>query len=127
MISLEPMETFRDRVAKKLELEHPEKLTFLSSKKKQIPFTDLKSHELVFVRDDIVTDFPPGPKPYPFVKNIPDLVPNLSMNLLRLVKKYGPVFPISFPAVDLVMISDPQLIQLVYSRPEIYIKVFFHD
>jgi len=80
---------------------------------------------------------PPGPPPFPLVGNFPHIRDGLHVAMPRLVAQYGgifqfhptsgmmPVIPFGLHGGPTIMLSDPVLLEEMYSRPEDFVKNYF--
>ena len=59
---------------------------------------------------------PHGPLPYPFVGNLPSIYGETHQKFDRLVSEYGPIFTLWFGRAPIVIVSDTQAGEEVFSR-----------
>lgn len=71
---------------------------------------------------------PRGPTPIPVFGNLFALVPNIAESSIRLMKQYGPIFELYFPASRggggrLIFIADPEILDEIVSQPKLWAKL----
>ncbi|KAI9203738.1 cytochrome P450 [Polychytrium aggregatum] len=87
---------------------------------------DLRSSKLWFASSAAARNrlpLPPGPPPKPFIGNTLDLLPIPVIAIYELVQKYGHFFPLSFGARNVLVVSDPYLIQDIMRQDDAFSKL----